>query len=62
MLAIRLSPEEKDLIGQAAQLTRTLGDRTGASSWARRVLLSEAQRVVRDQPSAAKPALEGPAT
>lgn len=46
VMGLRLRDDEKKLIGQAAELEKEPGDRGGASSWARRVVLREAQRVV----------------
>lgn len=43
---IRLSGEERTLIEDAAEASMEPGDRGGASSWARRVLLREAQEVI----------------
>lgn len=53
---IRLSTEERDVIERAADAARELGDRGGASSWARRVLLREAQAILALQPSTKEPA------
>lgn len=46
IFGLRLRKQEKKLIERAAALEASLGDRGGASAWARRVLLREAQRVV----------------
>jgi len=45
-MGLRLRDDEKKLIERAAELEAPPGDRGGASAWARRVLLREAQRVV----------------
>jgi hypothetical protein len=46
VMGLRLRDDEKKLIERAAELEAPPGDRGGASAWARRVLLREAQRVV----------------
>ena len=46
VLGVRLRKDERKLVHEAASIEMQLGDRGGASSWARRVLLREAKRVV----------------
>lgn len=46
VIGIRVSLDEKALIDTAAALEAQLGDRGGATAWARRVVLREAKRVV----------------
>lgn len=43
---VRLSDDERALVEAAAKVEMQLGDRGGASTWARRVILREAQRVL----------------
>lgn len=47
---IRLTNDELMLIKDAAEASKEPGDRGGSSSWARRVLLKEAKRVVDEKP------------
>lgn len=55
VLGIRLNEDEEALVDQAAQLELQPGDRGGATSWARRIILREAKKVVDE----AAPPLDG---
>lgn len=55
VLGIRLNDDEEALVNQAAQLELQPGDRGGSTSWARRVLIREAKKVVDE----AAPPLDG---
>jgi uncharacterized protein (DUF1778 family) len=52
VMGLRLREDEKKLIEDAAKLQAEPGERGGASSWMRRVILREARRVM----EAAQPA------
>lgn len=43
---VRLSDDERALVEAAAKAEMQLGDRGGASSWVRKVILREAKRVL----------------
>jgi uncharacterized protein (DUF1778 family) len=48
IIAVHVTDEEKQLLEQAAELERRLGERVATSSWVRRVALQEAARVIKE--------------
>lgn len=46
VFGVRLTDDERNLIYAAATAEAAIGDRAGASAWARKILLKEARRVV----------------